>query len=154
MRDERLNDLLQLRAEPRRRVDWAFVETIYAPSLPYSRLLGGAEPTVAGLGRDQLAAVHGALLDPRRAALVVGGDLTGLDVPRLAEETLGEFATRVPAVARPRDRAAEVEAPVGDLRSSTGGWFGCSIGRARCSRRSESDTSACRGGSRTSTPCR
>jgi zinc protease len=32
------------------------------------------------------------VLSPDRAALVVGGDLTGLDVPRLAEEVLGSLA--------------------------------------------------------------
>jgi zinc protease len=92
LREERLNDLMQLRAEPRRRVDWAFVETIYTRQSPYSRLLGGAEATVRGLGREELAGVHAALLDPRRAAVVVGGDLTGLDVPRLILDRLGEFA--------------------------------------------------------------
>ena len=110
LRDERLNDLLQLRAEPRRRVEWAFVETIYSPQSPYGRLLAGAETTVARLGRDELAAVHAALLDPRRAALVVGGDLSGLDVPRLAEEMLGEFATGPGGGSTVG--AAEVEAPV------------------------------------------
>ncbi len=110
LRDERLNDLLQLRAEPRRRVDWAFIETIYSPQSPYARPLGGAEPTVTGLGREQLAAVHAALLDPRRAALVVGGDLTGLDVPRLAGEALGEFAAG--SASGPAAGSAEPQVPV------------------------------------------
>jgi zinc protease len=92
LREERLNDLLQLRAEPRRRVDWVFAETIYTPRSPYARLLGGAEVTVRGLGREELAGVHAALLDPRRAAMVVGGDLTGLDVPRLILDKLGALA--------------------------------------------------------------
>ncbi len=92
LREERLNDLMQLRAEPRRRVDWAFVETIYTRQSPYARLLGGKEATVRGLGREELAGVHTALLDPRRAAVVVGGDLTGLDVPQLILDQLGEYA--------------------------------------------------------------
>jgi zinc protease len=109
LRDERLNDLMQLRAEPRRLVDWAFTETIYAPASPYSRLLGGAEPTVAGLGREQLASVYRALLTPERAALVVGGDLSGLDVPRLAEEALAGLA-----------RAAAAAAPASGSSASDG----------------------------------
>jgi zinc protease len=109
LRDERLNDLMQLRAEPRRRADWAFAETIYSPESPYARLLGGVETTVTGLGREQLTAVHAALLDPRRAALVVGGDLTGLDVPRLAEEALGDFASGL--AGRAGEGSAEPEVP-------------------------------------------
>ena len=37
MRDERLNDILQGKADPRRRADDAFVETIYAEGSPYGR---------------------------------------------------------------------------------------------------------------------
>ena len=92
LRDERLNDLLQMRAEPRRRVEQAFSETIYTADSPYARLAGGDETTVARLTRDELTTIHGMLMAPDRAALVVGGDLTGLDVPRMAEEVLGSLA--------------------------------------------------------------
>lgn len=92
LRDERLNDLLQMRAEPRRRVEQAFSQTIYTAASPYSRLAGGDESTVERLTRDELTAIHRELLSPERAALVVGGDLTGLDVPRMAEEVLGSLA--------------------------------------------------------------
>ncbi|MCI0584734.1 MAG: insulinase family protein, partial [Chloroflexi bacterium] len=43
LRDERLNDLLQAKADPRRRADDAFVETIYAPGSPYRRPSAGTE---------------------------------------------------------------------------------------------------------------
>ena len=94
LRDERLNDLLQMRAEPRRRVEQAFSQTIYTAASPYSRLAGGDETTVERLTRDELVGIHRGLLSPERAALVVGGDLTGLDVPRMAEEVLGSLAVR------------------------------------------------------------
>jgi zinc protease len=93
LRDERLNDLMQMRAEPRRRVDYAFAQTIYTPRSPYGRLAGGDESTVEGLDRDALVAAHRTVLEPANAALVVGGDLAGLDVPRLAEEALGSLAS-------------------------------------------------------------
>jgi zinc protease len=92
LRDERLNDLMQMRAEPRRRVEYAFAETIYTAASPYSRLLGGIDETVKRLSREQLIAVHGSVLEPGNAALVVGGDLTGLDVPRIVEDVLGRLA--------------------------------------------------------------
>lgn len=107
LRDERLNDLLQMRAEPRRRVEQAFSETIYTADSPYARLAGGDESTVARLTRDELTTIHRTLMAPDRAALVVGGDLTGLDVPRMAEEVLGSLA---PAGATGRGRGAAASA--------------------------------------------
>lgn len=91
LRDERLNDLLQVKADPRRRVDQAFPATIYTPESPYSRPAGGDEATVSGLRPEVLRDVHEALLDPGRAAIVIGGDLAGLDVAGLAEAALGSF---------------------------------------------------------------
>ena len=41
LRDERLNDLLQAQADPRRRADETFIGTIYAPASPYHRPSGG-----------------------------------------------------------------------------------------------------------------
>ncbi len=85
LRDERLNDLLQAKADPRRRVEEAFVGTIYAPEAPYHRPSGGIRETVEGLTPDQLRATYEATLHPSRATLIVGGDLGGQDVVRIAE---------------------------------------------------------------------
>ena len=93
LRDERLNDLLQTRADPRRRVDRLFTSTIYTPDSPYSRPSAGDEASVPRLTRAVLAQTHRGLLVPGQTALVVGGDLAGLDVSALAEETLGSFGT-------------------------------------------------------------
>ncbi len=92
LRDERLNDLLQVRADPRRRVDQAFVATIYGGHSPYARPLGGDEDTVPRLTSDVLRGVHRAVLDPRQAVMVVGGDLSGLDVPKIVAAALGPLA--------------------------------------------------------------
>ena len=101
LRDERLNDLLQVRADPRRRVDQAFVSTIYTADSPYARPAAGDERTVPRLAPDVLRDIHASLLDPGRAAIVIGGDLTGLDVPTMVEARLGSFGmggdTRVAA---------------------------------------------------------
>ena len=48
LRDERLNDLLQAQADPRRRADEAFAATIYEAASPYHRPSGGTRETVAG----------------------------------------------------------------------------------------------------------
>src|SRR5947208_6439437 len=89
LRDERLNDLLQARADPRRRAEEAFVETIYTAESPYHRPSGGTRDTVLRLGSRRVRRAYGRGFDPARAALIVGGDLTGLDVPGIAERLFG-----------------------------------------------------------------
>jgi zinc protease len=89
LRDERLNDLLQARADPRRRADEAFADTVYTPSSPYHRPAGGTKETVTGLHPELLREVHEAGLDPARVTLIVGGELGGLDVPAIADRLFG-----------------------------------------------------------------
>ena len=94
MRDERLNDLLQAKADPRRRGDDAFVETIYAKGTPYSRPSAGTEDTVKTLDAEATRALHARLLDPAWMTLIVGGDLevVGGDVREIAESRFGGWA--------------------------------------------------------------
>jgi predicted Zn-dependent peptidase len=112
LRDERLNDLLQVRADPRRRADEAFVSTIYAPESPYHRPSGGTRETVEGLGSAELRKVYGRTLDPHRATLVVGGDLGGLDVMALVERLFGPWTGA--------DRDGKGDAAITDTGSSVG----------------------------------
>ncbi len=91
LRDERLNDLLQVQADPRRRVEVAFVNTIYAAESPYHRPSGGTRETVEGLTAADLRGVYQRILDPRRATLVIGGDLGGVDVVAMAERLFGSW---------------------------------------------------------------
>lgn len=91
LRDERLNDLLQAQADPRRRAEEAFVATIYDPASPYHRPAAGTRETVSGLDPDAVRRAHARNLDPSRATFVVGGDLSGLDVPGIASEALGDW---------------------------------------------------------------
>jgi predicted Zn-dependent peptidase len=100
LRDERLNDLLQARADPRRRADEAFVETIYRPA---ARTTG--RPADARDGRRARTRPSSARLRARprsgRATLVVGGELAGSTSPaRRAPVRRG----RRPARAARRDR--------------------------------------------------
>jgi zinc protease len=103
LREERLNDLLQARADPRRRADEVFAETIYESASPYHRSSGGTRETVTDLTPDRLRAAYERGLDPARAALIVGGDLTGIDVGAIAERLLGDW------------RAAAGSAPAGAI---------------------------------------
>jgi len=91
LRDERLNDILQARADPRRRVEEAFVGTIYAPLSPYHRPSGGTRETVEALTAAHLRATYERTLDPARATLVIGGDLGGIDVMAMVERLFGSW---------------------------------------------------------------
>ncbi len=89
IRDERLNDILQARADPRRRAEEMFVDTIYVPDAPYHRPAAGQPETVSGLDGSALRGAWERGLDPAAMTLIVGGDLTGIDVGRMADGFMG-----------------------------------------------------------------
>jgi zinc protease len=102
LRDERLNDLLQARADPRRRAEEVFVDTIYTGESPYHRPAGGTRDTVRGLDSRKLRASHARGFDPGRWSLIVGGDLSGLDVSAVADRL---FATWKPDLGASQPRS-------------------------------------------------
>jgi len=111
LREERLNDLLQARADARRRADEGFVETIYAPGSPYRRPAGGLRETVERLDAAAAADIHGRRFDPAAMTLIVGGDLSGLDVVELAEARFGSWVASPTAESR---RTIEAESAVNE----------------------------------------
>ena len=98
LRDERLNDLLQAQADPRRRADETYIGTIYAAASPYHRPAAGTRETVEGLDDAVARRAYERILDPARATLVVGGDLGGQDVVEIARRLFGEWARHEGAV--------------------------------------------------------
>ena len=110
LRDERLADLLQAKADPRRRADEAFVRAIYAASSPYGRPSGGTEETVERLTSAELRAVHDRASSPDRSAIVVAGDVDAAEVLRLIESLFGDWG--IPAgelAAKPIDDTGAVD---------------------------------------------
>jgi len=89
LRDQRMNEVLQAYADPRRRAEIAFDETIYTEASAYRRLLGGSRVTVPGVDPDALRARHAAWMDPSRTTIVVGGDLAGIDLRGILEPLSG-----------------------------------------------------------------
>jgi zinc protease len=80
LREERLGDLLQARADPRRLAELSFGPAIYPPDSPFVRPAAGLEGTVTGLDRDAVAERYAEIRDPRLATVIVAGDLGGIDV--------------------------------------------------------------------------
>ena len=98
LRDERLNDLLQAKADPRRRADEAFIETVYAPDAAYHRPAGGLRDTVERLGSAEVRRAYERGLDPAKATLVVGGEIAGTDMPTVAERLFGSWPSSLAVV--------------------------------------------------------
>ena len=92
LRDERLNDIRQATADPGRRVERAFPATIYDPSVPYARPLGGSAESVAAIDREALVERHTSLLHPSAATIIVSGDLAGVDVDAAIEGAFGTWS--------------------------------------------------------------
>ena len=106
LRDERLTEILQARADPRRRADEAFVSSIYAPSSPYHRPPGGTAETVPGLGSAELRTTHASGFGAARAALVVAGEVDPAEVIRIAGALFGDWTGGDGAVEAPDDTGA------------------------------------------------
>ncbi len=113
LRDQRLNDLLQAKADPARRADEVYLATIYDPASPYARPAGGLRDTVAGIDAGVAGAAWASWVGFERAALVIGGDLAGLDLPAILEPLLGDLVPPPAALARPAPTdAGRLERPV------------------------------------------
>jgi zinc protease len=106
LRDERLNDLLQAKANPRRRAERVFPEVIYDDRSPYRRPLGGSEDTVPRLDRAAVSQRHAQASDPARATLVIAGDLSGLDARAIAEQHFGGWHSQGSADGRTPSHSA------------------------------------------------
>jgi zinc protease len=103
LRDERLNDLQQAMADPRRRVDRAFPDTVYAESAAYGRSLSGSEETIQGLDREILVERHRQLMRPDASTMIVSGDLKGVPVDDIVASTLGGWQSDAEPPTGPAD---------------------------------------------------
>lgn len=91
LREERLAELLQQRAEPRGLADDVFARLCFAEDSRYARPDGGDEASVARITREHVVAHHARFLVPLRATLIVVGDVPVDGVMQLAESTLGDW---------------------------------------------------------------
>ncbi len=99
LRAERLNDILQSRANPRRRADEAFAAAVFDHGSPYARPAAGLPETVETLDRDHTAAIWSAGFDPAAMTLIVAGDVDPGEVVRMAEDRLAGWIASASAAA-------------------------------------------------------
>jgi zinc protease len=73
LRTERLNEILQSRADPGRLADESFLRELFADDVPYGRRSGGRPETVASLAVDDAREFHATRYAPDRAHLIIAG---------------------------------------------------------------------------------
>lgn len=99
LKEERLAELLQQRAEPRGLADEQFARALYAPSARYAWPADGDTSSVRALTRDDVRAFYAARYSPAGLTLVVAGDVTMAQASTLVEGLFGDWAGERPGAA-------------------------------------------------------
>jgi predicted Zn-dependent peptidase len=94
LKAERLNDILQARADPGRLADERFLREVYASDVPYGRLSAGTPETVEPLGVADARAHHAAAFAPDVANIVIAGAFTPSEALAGVEAHFGDWAGR------------------------------------------------------------
>lgn len=88
LRAERLNDILQSRADPGRLADECFLREVFAAGVPYGRLSAGTPEAVESLSVDDVRGYHAAHYGPGIANVIVAG---AVGVPEAVEAVRSHF---------------------------------------------------------------
>jgi zinc protease len=92
LRGERLNDILQARADPGRLADESFLREVYADDVPYGRLSAGTPESVGALTVDDARAHHASRYAPDVADIVVAGAIEPDAALAALERHLGDWS--------------------------------------------------------------
>ena len=142
LRDERLNDLLQAHADPRRRADETFIGTIYAPAAPYHRPAAAlARPSRRSMTPSLAAPTSGSSTPPGPRSSSAGTSADRMSWRSPAACSAAGHATSAPRLRPPSSTRAPRRA----------GWFAWSIDPAVSRPRSGSAIAGCRGACLTTT---
>ncbi|MGN7246418.1 M16 family metallopeptidase [Janibacter anophelis] len=110
LRRTRLAEIEQERASAGRRALKEWAATYYDADNRASRPGSGTAESVAAITRDDVVAFHTAHVHPEGAAVVVAGDLTGVDIDALLAGSIGAWTTSgrtMPVEPAPAPRAAD-----------------------------------------------
>jgi zinc protease len=91
LKDERLAELLQLRAEPRALADEQFSRAVYAPTARYATLAGGSATSVRALTREVVRGFYAERYRPSTTTLVFAGDITAERAAELMNTLFGDW---------------------------------------------------------------
>ncbi len=108
-RDLRLAGIIQQRDQPGAVANLVFSREVYGRGHPYHSPLGGDSATIAGLDSAAVRAFWSGAADPRRATLIVSGDIGQTEAVALATRLFGGW--RAPASPLPIPAAASIPAP-------------------------------------------
>jgi len=126
LKDERLAELLQLRAEPGSLADEQFARAVYAPTARYATPAAGSAASVRALARDVVREFYARRYRSSTTTLVLAGDVTVDSAKALAEQLFGDWqGGDVPTTERSIDAApaqklvrivAKSDAPQSEVR--------------------------------------
>lgn len=91
LKAERLNDILQARADPGRLADESFLREVFAPGVPYGRLSAGSPETVGQLSVDDARAYHASRYAADVADVIVAGAIEPDAAFATIERHLGDW---------------------------------------------------------------
>ena len=91
LRDERLAEILQQRAEPGALADEQFARAVYAPTARYASPASGTAVSVRALTRDVIRAFYAEHFQPATTTIVFAGDIAVSDAAVLAERLFGNW---------------------------------------------------------------
>ena len=97
LKEERLADLLQQRAEPRGLADEQFARALYEPTARYSLPAHGSAASVRALTRDDVRAFYSARYRPSATTLAFAGDVSMAQATTLANALFGDWTGEPPA---------------------------------------------------------
>jgi zinc protease len=92
LRQERLAELLQQRAEPRGLADDMFGKFVYAPESRYALPDGGLESTVDALSHGAVRAFYGERYSPSSTTVIVVGDITVDNARQMVTDAFSSWA--------------------------------------------------------------
>ena len=107
VKGERLNEILQARADPGRLADESYIRELFADGVPYGRFAAGTPETVGPLSADDARAFHASRYAPDTAHVVIAGAFEPAAALAAVERQLGDWSGtgRGHAPIEPRTRA-------------------------------------------------
>lgn len=96
LRSERLNDILQARADPGRLADESFLREVFSDEVPYGRLSAGRPETIEALTVEDARAFHAANYAPDVADIIVAGAISPDITLAAVERHLGDWSGSAP----------------------------------------------------------